>query len=62
MLSTPDTRVWTLVVVMEELHWCANSLAGMGGRIAATSEGLGKGAAFHVCLPAGGETVTEAAQ
>ncbi len=44
------------------LHWCAKSLAGMGGRIAATSEGLGKGAAFHICLPAGGETVTEAAQ
>ena len=44
------------------LHWCANCLAGMGGRIAATSEGLGKGAAFHICLPAGGEAVNEAAE
>ena len=44
------------------LHWCANCLASMGGRIAATSEGPGRGAAFHVCLPAGSETVTEAAE
>lgn len=44
------------------LHWCANSLAGMGGRIAATSEGPGRGAAFHICLPAGGNAVTEAAE
>ena len=44
------------------LHWCANCLAGMGGRIAATSEGPGRGAAFHVCLPAGGDAVQEAAE
>jgi sensor domain CHASE-containing protein len=36
------------------LHWCANALSNMGGRIAAESEGTGLGAAFHVLLPAGG--------
>jgi sensor domain CHASE-containing protein len=34
------------------LHWCANSLAGMGGRIVAESAGAGRGAQFHVLLPA----------
>jgi C4-dicarboxylate-specific signal transduction histidine kinase len=34
------------------LHWCANALAGMGGRILAESTGPGKGAEFHVLLPA----------
>jgi len=34
------------------LHWCANAVAGMGGRIAAESGGPGKGAEFHVLLPA----------
>ena len=34
------------------LHWCANSLAGMGGRIVAESAGTGRGAQFHVLLPA----------
>jgi signal transduction histidine kinase len=34
------------------LHWCANALAGMGGRIQAQSEGPGRGAEFHVLLPA----------
>lgn len=34
------------------LHWCANSLAAMGGRIVAESSGPGQGAAFHVLLPA----------
>jgi sensor domain CHASE-containing protein len=33
------------------LHWCANALAGMGGRIHAESTGLGHGAEFHVLLP-----------
>ena len=44
------------------LHWCANCLASMGGRIAATSEGPGRGAAIHVCLPAGSGAVNEAAE
>ena len=34
------------------LHWCANALAGMGGRIQAESDGPGRGAEFHVLLPA----------
>ncbi len=33
------------------LHWCANAVAGMGGRISAESDGAGKGAQFHVLLP-----------
>jgi signal transduction histidine kinase len=35
------------------LHWCANALAGMGGRISAESAGPDRGAAFHVLLPGG---------
>lgn len=42
------------------LHWCANSLASMGGRIWAESEGPGRGAILHVLLPAG-EAMSEAA-
>jgi len=34
------------------LHWCANAVAGMGGRIRAESQGEGQGAEFHVLLPA----------
>lgn len=34
------------------LHWCANAVAGMGGRIFAQSNGAGRGAEFHVLLPA----------
>jgi sensor domain CHASE-containing protein len=34
------------------LHWCANAVAGMGGRRIAERQGSGKGAEFHVLLPA----------
>ena len=34
------------------LHWCANAVAGMGGRIVAESPGSDQGAEFHVLLPA----------
>ena len=34
------------------LHWCANAVASMGGRISAESAGTGRGAEFHVLLPA----------
>ncbi|HUD97017.1 MAG TPA: CHASE4 domain-containing protein [Woeseiaceae bacterium] len=34
------------------LHWSANALAGMGGRIIAESPGPGRGAQFSVLLPA----------
>jgi sensor domain CHASE-containing protein len=33
------------------LHWCANSLAGMGGAIWAVSDGIGRGATMVVRLP-----------
>lgn len=33
------------------LHWCANAVAGMGGRIYARSDGPGRGAEFNVLLP-----------
>ncbi len=44
------------------LHWCANCLIGMGGRISVTSDGPGRGAAFHVELPASVSVDREAAQ
>lgn len=34
------------------LHWCANSIIAMGGKIHASSDGAGAGATFHVLLPA----------
>ena len=34
------------------LHWSANALAGMGGRIVAESPGPGRGAQFSILLPA----------
>ncbi len=34
------------------LHWCANAVSSMGGRISAESPGAGQGAEFHVLLPA----------
>jgi signal transduction histidine kinase len=33
------------------LHWCANSIIAMGGKIHATSAGRGRGATFHLLLP-----------
>jgi sensor histidine kinase regulating citrate/malate metabolism len=33
------------------LHWCANSIAALGGRIWAASAGPGKGASLHLLLP-----------
>ncbi|HET6161793.1 MAG TPA: CHASE4 domain-containing protein [Dongiaceae bacterium] len=33
------------------LHWSANSIATMGGRMFAESKGIGRGASFHVVLP-----------
>lgn len=34
------------------LHWCANSIAGMQGKMFATSDGVGTGATLHILLPA----------
>ena len=33
------------------LHWCANSVTAMGGRLYAESDGIGCGTCFHVSLP-----------
>ena len=33
------------------LHWCANAIAALGGRIWAASEGPGQGAALHLLVP-----------
>ncbi len=33
------------------LHWCANSVNGMQGRMYAESDGVGRGACLHVILP-----------
>jgi signal transduction histidine kinase len=33
------------------LHWCANAIRSLGGRIWASSEGPGTGASLHVVLP-----------
>ena len=33
------------------LHWCANTLVAMNGRIEAASEGIDEGAVFHIYLP-----------
>ena len=35
------------------LHWCANAVASLGGRIWASSEGVGLGASLHVAIPLG---------
>jgi sensor domain CHASE-containing protein len=33
------------------LHWCANAITALGGRIWAASEGKGRGASMHLMLP-----------
>jgi sensor histidine kinase regulating citrate/malate metabolism len=33
------------------LHWCANAVASLGGRIWAVSDGPGRGASMHLMLP-----------
>jgi signal transduction histidine kinase len=33
------------------LHWCANTISAMKGKIWAHSDGPGKGACFHILLP-----------
>lgn len=43
------------------LHWCANCITAMGGRITASSEGLGKGATFRLALPVADAAASQAA-
>jgi len=33
------------------LHWCANAISALGGRIWARSEGVGRGTSMHLLLP-----------
>jgi signal transduction histidine kinase len=33
------------------LHWCANAIGALGGRIWATSDGPGRGASIHLIVP-----------
>ena len=33
------------------LHWCANTIAAMNGKISAESEGIGQGACIHLTFP-----------
>lgn len=35
------------------LHWCANIVSAMNGKLYAESEGIGKGATFHLLVPKG---------
>ena len=35
------------------LHWCANAIIAMGGRMYAESAGLGRGSSVHITFPAG---------
>jgi len=39
------------------LHWCANTVNSMKGKIYAKSDGLGKGACFHVLLPLNSDSI-----
>jgi two-component system NtrC family sensor kinase len=33
------------------LHWCANAINALGGRIWAASDGPGRGASMHLLVP-----------
>jgi two-component system, NtrC family, sensor kinase len=41
------------------LHWSANSVATMGGRMYAESKGVGRGASFHLILPVSGTPASQ---
>lgn len=43
------------------LHWCATALAALGGRIWATSDGVGRGTTMHIVLPIPSATASAAA-
>lgn len=45
------------------LHWCANAVGALGGRVWASSEGTGRGATLHVMVPLAsrGVSITKAA-
>jgi signal transduction histidine kinase len=43
------------------LHWCANAVNAMGGRLTISSEGAGKGTCVTITLPVGAEMLKDAA-
>ncbi len=43
------------------LHWCANAIGALGGRIWAASDGPGRGAALHLLVPLGTRETAPAA-
>jgi two-component system NtrC family sensor kinase len=43
------------------LHWCANAIGALGGRIWAASDGPGSGAALHLLVPLGARETAPAA-
>lgn len=43
------------------LHWCANAISNMGGRLIANSAGVGCGSVFHVLLPFADNQINAAA-
>lgn len=43
------------------LHWCANAIAALGGRIWAASEGPGRGTSMHLLIPLDDRETTPAA-
>jgi len=44
------------------LHWCANAINALGGRIWAASDGPGRGASFHLSLPLAARTSQPSAE
>ena len=49
-------------VAAPDLHWCANRVTAMGGKLYAESPGLNRGATFHVLLPLAAAAPAVAAQ
>ena len=43
------------------LHWCANTMNGMGGRIHVESDGAGQGTTLHLILPLAAAAIADAA-
>jgi signal transduction histidine kinase len=50
--TTKRKRAWGI-----GLHWCANTMAAMKGRLFAESKGIGHGACFHLVFPENKQTL-----
>jgi len=44
------------------LHWCANTMVAMNGRLYAESEGIGHGACFHLLFPKNQQSIGHTGQ